>query len=164
MEGGWEVSTWEVFLPGWKFFFQAGTFSSRWEVFLPAGYFSFRLGVISFIPKFQWFRDFLMVLCCDMRSLCLPSIPPASYRLCGCLAIGDSYEKSMNKNKQDRMRTTRCTPLLANAVHCSTFECLNIQILNLKYPMIFETPGYLQCEKACLSLRHPRNSEFLRRL
>ena len=40
-----------------------------------------------------------MVLCCDMRSLCLPSIPPASYRLCGCLAIGDSYEKSMNKNK-----------------------------------------------------------------
>ena len=35
-----------------------------------------------------------MVLCCDMRSLCLPSIPPASYRLCGCLAIGDSYEKS----------------------------------------------------------------------
>ena len=94
MEGGWEVSTWEVFLPGWKFFFQAGTFSSRWEVFLPAGYFSFRLGVISFIPKFQWFRDYLMVLCCDMRSLCLPSIPPASYRLCGCLAIGDSYEKS----------------------------------------------------------------------
>ena len=39
-----------------------------------------------------------MVLCCDMRSLCLPSIPPASYRLCGCLAIGDSYEKSRNKN------------------------------------------------------------------
>ena len=35
-----------------------------------------------------------MVLCCDMRSLCLPSIPPASYRVCGCLAIGDSYEKS----------------------------------------------------------------------
>ena len=39
-----------------------------------------------------------MVLCGDMRSLCLPSIPPASYRLCGCLAIGDSYEKSRNKN------------------------------------------------------------------
>ena len=51
------------------------------------------------------------------------------------------------------LRTTRCTPLLANAVHCSTFECLNIQILNLKYPMIFKTPGYLQCEKAYLSLR-----------
>ena len=47
MEGGWEVSTWEVFLPGWKFFFQAGTFSSRWEVFLPAGYFSLRLGGFS---------------------------------------------------------------------------------------------------------------------
>ena len=33
MEGGWEVTTWEVFLPAWKFFFQAGTFCSRWEVF-----------------------------------------------------------------------------------------------------------------------------------
>ena len=49
MEGGWEVTTWEVFLPAWKFFFQAGTFCSRWEVFLPAGYFSLRLGVISFV-------------------------------------------------------------------------------------------------------------------
>ena len=49
MEGGWEVTTWEVFLPAWKFFFQAGTFCSRWEVFLPAGYFSLRLGEISFV-------------------------------------------------------------------------------------------------------------------
>ena len=39
----------EVFLPGWNFFFQAGTFCSRWEVFLPAGYFSLRFGVLSFV-------------------------------------------------------------------------------------------------------------------
>ena len=70
MEGGWGIprgrfffqagtfsSRLELFLPGWNFFFQAGTFCSRWEVFLPAGYFGFRLGVISFIPKFWWFRD-----------------------------------------------------------------------------------------------------------
>ena len=47
MEGGWEVSTWEVFLPGWKFFFQAGSFSSRLEVFLPGWDFFFQVGSFS---------------------------------------------------------------------------------------------------------------------
>ena len=42
MEGGWEVTTWEVFLPAWKFFFQAGTFSSRLELFVPGGKFFFQ--------------------------------------------------------------------------------------------------------------------------
>ena len=32
------------------------------------------------------------------------------------------------KNKRDRVRTTGSAPLLANAVYCSTFDCLNIHV------------------------------------
>merc|ERR1711989_183835 len=82
--------------------FHVGSFSSRLGLFLPGGKFFFQpvtlasdLGLFHLYLSFSGLEiTYLMVLCCDMRSLCLPSIPPASYRVCGCLAIGDSYEKS----------------------------------------------------------------------